>query len=478
MARILFVKPKSQVNTKTEQPPLELLQVAGYLKKNGHQVSLVDFSMENKKENKFDFTGYDYIFLALYMFNRKKAIKLAKVIKKTKKEITIIAGTIMCNDSYCTTMWKQVLQNFPEIDICVIGEPEEAALEIVNGKSLMDIDGIAYRKSGEIKLTKSRMLEENLDKFGLPAWDIVDFKAYGSNLNENCNGIDLSKEILVPVRFSRGCTGSCKYCALWWMWKKWRTRSAHNMVEEIVLLYNKYGIKSFDFRDDCFGVNKEEIIKFCDELKSHNLKIAFSISSRVDVLNDELILRKLREVGCYRILYGVESGSQKILDEYNKGLSIETSKETLALIKKLGYKVHALLVIGAPNENMETINETVDFLNDVKADSISAIGGIILTPGTAYYSIAISAGYINDKCWLANGNLVIDYSHNSRFKIFSYCNAIRSRKRILRERDIYSLKNIIKYFVIRFLQFLKLENFASKILVKVNSFKFLNFRFY
>lgn len=469
MAKILFVKPKNTSKFSSEQPPLELLSVAGYLKKNGHEVEVIDaaIGMEISIES---LEKVDYVFIGMYVLNRRSSIELIKLIKKLKPSVKIVIGTIFCEDSFATTLWELALNNFKEIDICILGEAEETMLRIVNGVALAEILGIAYRSGNEIKKNEDFLGLDNLDNYGFPAWELIDFSRYKPTNSGVFNGIDLCKEITVPLRFSRGCIGSCKYCALWWMWKKWRTRSGEHMAQEIIDLNSKYGIKSFEFRDDCFGVNKEEVANFCEAILCSGIKVAFSVSSRVDVLDSEDDLLRLKKAGCYKILYGIETGSQRILDEFKKGVDVKKMKDTILLAKKIGFAIHALMIVGSSAENETTINETIDFLNEVKPETVSAAGGVMLMPGTAYYGLAKKSGQISDEFWLGEREYITDPSV-SKFKIFIFSKAIRNRKKIKNISDEYNIINILQYLGSRILRFFglgKLSEMIALALIKKN----------
>lgn len=468
MSKILCIRTQSEKRFSLNGPPLELLEVAGYLKAHNHEVALLDLTVEKKEITKELLEGIDFVLVAYYSLNRVSAKKIIEKIKKVDPAKIVIAGTVFNNDSHTTTMWEHTMQNVLGIDVCLIGEPEETMLEIANKKDIAQIDGIAYRKDGKVVKNKERAAEENLDKFGFPAWDLVDFSKYKSSVCGVYNGVDVSERVSVPLRFSRGCPGACKYCALWWVWKKWRTKSGEHMFREVHDLHKKYGMDNFDFRDDCFGVNKKEVEIFCDKIIESGIKIAFSVSSRVDVLRDEHILRKLKQAGCYRTFYGIETGSQRILDEFNKQVDLPLMIETIKLVKKVGFDVHALLIVGSQKETAETVNETIDFLNEVQPDSVSFAGGIMLVPGTVYYSQAKKAGYINDDFWLTKDSHKIDNSNVSKFRVFLFTKAIRLRRKIVDMDKECSFFNYTEYAFIKFMHFLGLRSVTQFLATQLN----------
>ena len=470
MSKLLFIRPESDKRFALNGPPLELLELAGYLGKAGHDITLLDFlNNPNEKIERKTLQDIDLVLVAYYSINRVWANKIIQAIHLIAPNIRIVAGTIFNNDSQTTTMWRHILDTIPGIDICTIGECEHTMLELANGKPLEEIEGIAYRKDGKILKNKDRKPEKNIDNFGAPAWELINFTKYPKGQGVH-NGINLSEHVSVPVRFSRGCPGSCKYCALWWVWQKWRTKTGEHMFKEIYNLYTTYGIRNFEFRDDCFGVNKKELQIFCDKIVESGIKIAFLVSSRVDVLNNEEDLKKLKAAGCYRIAYGIETGSQVILDEFNKEIDLESMRKTLKMVRRVGIDIHGLMIIGSPKETVETINETIDFLKDIELESISAAGGIFLIPGTMYYYQAVENGYIDDDFWLTTQAVKPDYSVFSKFRLFIFTKAVRNRKKIVSLRSEYNAKNIILFTGKEFAHRLGLRSFAEFVAMKVADF--------
>ncbi len=461
MSKLLFIRPDSVKQFALLGPPLELLESAGFLQSRGHEVVILDF-LNNPK---IPFTaetlkGFDFVLVAYYSMNRVHALKIIKKIKKYNPTMLVVAGTVFNNDSQTTTMWHHVLTHIPQIDICTIGECEYTLADLAEKKELNSIPGIAYRREGKVVKNNDRVPEKNLDVLGAPAWNLIDFTHYPKGEGVY-NGIDLSREVTVPVRFSRGCPGSCKYCALWWVWQKWRTKSGLAMFKEIHDLYMRYGVRNFEFRDDCFGVNKKELEIFCDEIIRSGIKIAFLVSSRVDVISEEYLLIKLRDAGCYNIAYGVETGSQTILDEFNKEVDAEQMKKTLQLVKRVGLKFHALMIVGSPKETPETINETIDFLNAVDPDSFSTAGGLLMVPGTMYYNQAVRDGYMKDDFWLSNKSYKADFSVFSKFRLFIFTQAVRNRTKIIDLKNEYSFKNYVLFFGKEVLHMMGLKRVAE-----------------
>ena len=240
-----------------------------------------------------------------------------------------------------------------------------------------------------------------LDTISFPAWHLVDLKRYPARGDIIFRGIDLRTEPRISVIFSRGCKGHCDFCSTWWIWKGWRHRSATNMVDEIELLYRDFNIKHFCFADDAMTVDRQATIDLCDEIMARNLHIAFHVTTRTDCV-DELVLEKLKSAGCYQIAFGVETGSPLLLEKMRKENDIETAVRAIHLSKKVGIPATALMIVGNVGEQVETINQTISFLQRARPNDLGCVGGLWILPGTKLYQDCKRIGYIDDDFWLGD----------------------------------------------------------------------------
>lgn len=319
------------------------------------------------------------------------------------------------------------MEHYSFVDYIVRGEGEETVLEIAQGKEPGKINGIVYReRDGKIVKTPARKYIENLDDLPFPAWHLVDLNKYSSRGKGIVRGINLAKTPRVSVIFSRGCTGHCDFCSTWWIWKGWRRRSEKNMVDEIELLYRDHGIRHFCFADDSMTVDQQATIEVCDEILARNLTIVFHVTTRTDCV-DEIVLRKLKDAGCYEIAFGIETGSPLLLERMGKENDIETAEKAIKLCKKSGIVVTALMIIGNVGESDETIRDTINFLKITKPDTLGCVGGLWILPGTKLYNECKRKGFIDDDFWLTDEPYKIytlDYSlkelANMQKKVYRY----------------------------------------------------------
>ena len=337
----------------TECPtmPQGLAYIAAVLEKEGIEVQVLDFLItkysKGKLERKIaDFTP-EIIGVTSVTMNYPIASKILHDCKEIDSNlINVIGGPHV-------SFWaEEALAEAPWIDIVVRGEGEYTMLEIARGKSLREIDGIAFRENRDIVLTEPRPWIENLDKLPFPARHLFPLSRY------------LTLSIDCGIITSRGCPFNCIFClGPKMVGRKGRFRNTKLIVDEIEEIL-EYGFKTINVADDLFTLNRKHLYAFCDEVMARKLKFKWSANSRVDTVDPEL-LGKMKEAGCSFICYGVESGNQKILDITRKKITREKIREAAKLTKDAGIKSLASFIIGLPGETKETLKESVNFANEL-----------------------------------------------------------------------------------------------------------------
>jgi len=398
MKRILLVNPHETAMGEFTNPPIGLLYIAGTLLKHAFDVRVVDGCLEGKvtimkaiEEFRPELVG-----ITCLTPGRKNALEVARMAKDFDPNVKVVMGGV-----HPTIMYRQIMEHYPFVDYIVLGEGEETCLEIAQGKEPAQINGLVYRDNDKIMKTPPRKYIENLDDLPFPAWHLVDLKKYPGKGKGVVRGINLARETRVSVIFSRGCTGHCDFCSTWWIWRGWRHRSAKNMVDEIELLYRDHGIRNFCFADDTMTVDRQATIELCDEILARKLNIVFHVTTRIDCV-DELVLQKLKAAGCYKISFGIETGSPLLLEKMGKENDIKIAEQAISLSKEAGISVTALIIIGNVGENEETVRDTINFLRRTKPDDIGSVGGLWVLPGTKLYQDCKRRGFIDDDFWLTD----------------------------------------------------------------------------
>ncbi len=277
----------------------------------------------------------------------------------------------------CLVYPEQVLKEL-DLDIVAIGEGEKNICDIVDhlyDQNFSLINGIYYKAEHTIKKNLNQNIPCNLDNVPFPARHLLPKDSIVMERLAN------TKLPIAHVLFTRGCPYHCNFCAN--QNHNIRYRSKENIIEELKLLRNNYGIQGFCITDDNFLIDKKKVLPIIDEIAKLGLK--WSTLSRVDIIDHEL-LEKLKKSGCIEIKYGVESGSQHILDLMNKGITIDEIKKAFYLTSMVGIKAKALLMHGYPGENLKTTMETITLLENLKK-YISRVGLTYFTylPGSPIY---------------------------------------------------------------------------------------------
>ncbi len=331
--------------------PMGLAYIAGVLEKEGIEVQVQDFLVTKYSKEKLRRKINDYapeiVGITSVTMNYPIASEILKDCKEIDENIvTVIGGPHV-------SFWAQeTLREAPWIDVVVRGEGEYTMLGIATGENLEDIDGIAFRKNNDILITKPRQWIENLNELPLPARHLFPLSRYRA-LSADCGLIT-----------SRGCPFNCIFCVGHKMvGKEARFRNPKLVVDEAEEILNAR-FETINVVDDLLTINHKHLYAFCDEIMARNLKFKWTAFSRVDTVNAELLSR-MKEAGCFFICYGVESGSQRILDIVRKKITLEKTKEAIKLSKEAGIKSLASFIIGLPGETKETLQQTVNFAKEL-----------------------------------------------------------------------------------------------------------------
>lgn len=377
-----------------DHPPMGLAYIGAALEKNGHKVKIVDIDADGVskeqfvriiKEGRFLLAG---ITTLTPSFN--KALSVAQVIKENSHSTYTVLGGV-----HPTVMPEESIRsNF--IDFLIMGEGDvtisELARALEEKSDFSRINGLAYKKNGQIHINKLGELIEDLDALPFPARHLFNNYSYTYP--------DALLYPVMPIITSRGCPGACTYCSAANVFRrKFRMMSAVKVVDELELLVRQYKVKEIHVWDDNFITHRERVFRIRDEVKKRNLKLKFAFPNglRIDYLNEEVI-KALCEIGTYSIAVGVESGNQKVLDSVNKNITLRQIREKFKLIKDYKLESWAFFVIGFPGETNETIADTIRFAIELDPD-IAKFHILKPFPGTRAHDDLASQGLITDTCY-------------------------------------------------------------------------------
>ena len=374
-------------NSAGKQIPLGIYYLASFMRSKGYDVQVIDAEILNMALEKIihkimDFAP-DYIGITSATSTFYRALDLAKTIKKTLFNVPLILGGPHVTSNY------QHAMSYNEFDYGVLGEGEITLWELCEAlsqeTSLTTVDGIVYRDSeskGALIKTNPRSRIEDLDVLPFPALDLI------PDINLYHPAVSNYKEIpVINLITSRGCPGQCTFCDKNMFGKKYRKRSAENVVEEIKMLKERYGVGEINFVDDTFLLDKQRIRTIFTTLKEYNIFVHWSCLSRVNDVDKEF-LKFLKDHGCWNISFGIESGDEDILKHIKKNVSLKQVCQVVKWCSELSIKTRGYFIIGHPKETEETIKKTINFALSLKLDDAVLYTNTPM-PGSPQY-IAIS----------------------------------------------------------------------------------------
>ncbi|MFA6357364.1 MAG: radical SAM protein [Candidatus Omnitrophota bacterium] len=352
-------------------PPLDLMYAASFLRKHGHDVRIIEASINHwphKKLVKLVVNEHpDFILISTTYYSLRSDKYLAMRIKESLPGVKIIfAGPPVIHDP------ALALKEGPA-DFVALGELELPVLNIMNGSYA---ENVAYLDGSKIVKSKRTLLD--LDELVIPARDLIDNNAYRYAIFNRKNPV-------TAMSISRGCPhGKCNFCvSSFYTLGQIRYRNFDSIVEEINEIVFKYKIGEIFFRDQAFTANRGLIFKLCEYMLLNNIRIPWRSSTRVDLV-DKQLLSLMHRAGCYQLSFGFESYSQAILDMANKGITVEQSRNASRWAKEAGLEVVGLFMCGMLGDTKDSADNLFKFALDLDVD-YAQFCGTDLFPGTPYY---------------------------------------------------------------------------------------------
>jgi len=365
-------------------PPLGLMYIKSYLKKylnNNDDVFLYNFQtpempvlsdfinyLSSLKPNIVGVTVTTFFWYDVYIIN--------KLIKEVLGSSVLLVGG-------GPHMWIYPHESltYGNFDIIVQGEGEKIFLEIINrmksNNNFCGLDGVLFRNNdGSIIEGNKPKIIDNLDLLPFP-----DFKDISFGQHKLISNNSLPAAMILS---SRGCKYNCTFCFN--DGNKVRTRSPKNIVDEIIERKNA-GYRYLYFMDANLTNSREHIINLCEEIINRDINMPWSCNARVNEVDAEII-GLMSKAGCQQISFGIESGSQNILNELNKGIHLEQAEKALSLARKSGITTVGLFMVGMPNETIDDAMKTINFAKKINPDYASCYP-FMPFPGTKLYYDAL-----------------------------------------------------------------------------------------
>jgi radical SAM superfamily enzyme YgiQ (UPF0313 family) len=298
----------------------------------------------------------DFELVGFSLFGKENLFPSLAMAKKLKEK----CGTkIVLGGPLINKINKEILSDFDFIDYIIKGEGEVPLLQLIEmlekNKSYEEkIPGLIYKKDNRV-LINDLFKESCIDKNPTPVFSKEILEIYQSLSAEKFG----ERKLILPYEFSKGCTNKCLFCSVC---SNIKNKSIKNAISDISLLSERHKIKNFLFVDNAINQSNERLKEFCSELKSHGLNIKWCAQAKPINL-DESLLNQMHDSGCFSLGYGIESGSQQVLNRMGKSFNINEAEKVLKKAYDSGILNTITLIVGYINETSEEFNESIDFIN-------------------------------------------------------------------------------------------------------------------
>lgn len=405
-AYFLRLDPK-QWETGLPYPPLGTLYAAAVMRHEGYNVSVFD-AMFCKDPGEIKDTldtvrpgffvlyddGFNYLTKMCLTNMRQAAFRMISLAKAC-------GSTVIVSSSDATDHYEMYLER--GADFVLLGEAEVTLSEVVRAAGsdadVMEIPGLTFLRNGAVVKTRHRNVMKDLDALPFPAWDLIDIEPYRRSWLKHAGYFSLN------MTTTRGCPYKCNWCAKPIYGNRYNSRSPRNVVEELLWLKQKYHFDHIWFCDDIFGLKPGWVEEFAALVQQHQLSFQFKIQARADLLNRESYVEALALAGCTNAWMGAESGSQKILDAMDKGITVDQVHEATRLLRK--HRIHPSFFIqfGYPGETKDDIAKTIAMINELLPYEIGISVSYPL-PGTVFYE-KVKAELLMKSNWTDSDELAL-----------------------------------------------------------------------
>ena len=386
-SKILFIHPPAYTHKKIDAglkyPPMGIAFLAATAREAGYPIKIFDANVENEPFTKIKKILNEYkpkiVGISFTSLLAESAHEVAGLVKQINKNTVVIAG------GYHPTVKPLEIISDDNFDFVIVGEGELTFIEWLKNyetgqKDYSQIRGLVFKRNQEVIQTSPRELITNLDVLPFPAYDLLPVNRYSSLASTR-------KPFITFIR-SRGCPFYCIFCGVQKMFTRhYRCQSPEKTISEIDKLVKDFQIREINFKDSDFLIDKENVKKLCELLIAKNYDLIWTCNARVDMVNEE-ILPLMKKAGCSLITFGVESGSQEILDNLKKGTTIEQIKKAARLVQQFKIKYTFDIILGGIGESRQTFEQTLNLLKELSPDYVH-LAFLTAFPGSELYDEAI-----------------------------------------------------------------------------------------
>ena len=410
MSDIVFVNPPyEQVSAGTDylkhiinrSPSIGLLLLAAKAREIGYDPQIIESDLEGFSPQTVAQMVLDinpkFVGITLFTVGVFNASIIAKIIKEKNPNIVVLVG-----GPHISSMGYETMNRFSEFDVSVVHEGElileNLLRNLESGESLSSVNGIMYRdEKGVIKRTPPPPSIEDLDVLPMPAWDLL------PNFPEGYLPAiyDYPRAPVATYSASRGCPFLCEFCDTSTFGGQIRYNSPQRVYDVMKHLSEVYGVKHLQFVDDLFVAHNGRVAEFSRLLIANKIDMTWSCTARVNTVKPDT-LALMKEAGCWEISFGLESGSDWLLDEMKKSQRVETAVQAVNWTHDAGIRVKGLLMLGYPGETQKTIDETKEFVKSIPLTTMN-LSKFTPYPGSPIYRKLYGASIIEEDWDRLNG---------------------------------------------------------------------------
>ena len=330
---------------------------------------------------------------SLFSKQEKNARQIYDIVKKVNQNIITIAGGAH------PTVLPELVMSDENVDFVVLGEGEETIVDLIKAiegkEDISNLEGVGYKNNGQAIIIPKTKFIEDLDKLPFPARHLLNMEKYfGLKASHGTR----TRRRFSPIITSRGCPAKCTFCSAKKVWgRKFRSRSPENVIAEIKLLIDEYQIQEIMFEDDNVTFDAKRAAKIFDSMIEEKLDVTWDTPNGIAAwtLTEELI-DKIKESGCNRLNFPIETGNQYVMDNIiKKPLKLEKVKPLVKYARGIGLDVGLFLVIGMPGETEDQIWDSFHIAKELEVYS-PHISIATPYPGSELYDLCIENKYLED----------------------------------------------------------------------------------
>ena len=394
--------------------PLGLLSISAFLQSKGIPSTLRNLAIGPPSaleiEQMLSAEKADVVGISFYTDNCFRAYELSKNVRKVLPQSTIVMG-----GHHASYLYGQLLEG-GFADIVVIGEGEQTFYELIRAlddeTALDDVAGLAFRRNGQTVVTAKREFIRDLDSLPPYYHAISEHDTHSHRLSPKAALAAAGGTLgdrpwefsFYPLITTRGCPFDCQFCASTVLGggdkNYWRAESPGRVAGKVQYLYETHNCRFVDFWDNSFNIQPDRVAAICKEFMRRELRVRWKCTMRANLrLNAPGMLKLMAKAGCYKVHYGIESGSQEILDNISKRIAPAEMIETISRAKDADLQVRGLFMVGNPGEREETVRESIGLARASRPENL-VVALAIVYPGTGLYALAKQRGLIDDDYWL------------------------------------------------------------------------------